>query len=230
MKQTAINKLKVNEEELLAPYVSNDDFRAKLMKPFLSNGYVCASDIYALLMVKEELLSGKYESNGIDVTNVITKSNNRAVYTLEELQKAVCDSMTGDEEKIVSPRIDCDECDGDGTVEWEYISSFGRRFTQYFDCPICEGSGVIADAIVRKTGKKCALDDDLISIQSLKFQTTQIAKMCETMKLLSIDKAEYIARHQSKGNRFRLAEGIEVIIMPNNLPQEAKVHLKHKKQ
>lgn len=87
MKQTAINKLKVNEEELLAPYVSNDDFRAKLMKPFLSNGYVCASDTYALLMVKEELLSGKYESNGIDVTNVITKSNNRAVYTLEELQK-----------------------------------------------------------------------------------------------------------------------------------------------
>lgn len=224
-----MNKLKINEEELLAPYVSNNVFRTKLMKPFLSNGYVCASDTYALLMVKEELLSGKYECNGIDVTNVITKPNNSAVYTLEELKKAVNDSMTGDEEKIISPRIDCDECDGDGTVEWEYISKSGCRHTQYFDCPICEGSGVIDDAVVRKTGKKCALDDDIISIQSLKFRTTLIAKMCATMELLSIDKVEYIARYQAKGNRFRLADGIEMIIMPNNLPQKAKVHLKHKK-
>ena len=230
MKQIAINKLKVNEAQLFAPYVGKDDFRPKLMKPFLSNGYVCASDTYALLMVKEELLSGKYESNGIDVTKVTTKSNNSAVYTLEELQKAINDSMTGDEEEIISPRIDCDECDGDGTVEWEYISSSGCRHTQYFDCPICEGSGVIADAVVRKTGKKCALDDDIISIQSLKFRTALIAKMCATMELLSIDKVEYIARHQAKGNRFRLADGIEVIIMPNNLPQKAKVHLKHIKQ
>lgn len=224
-----MNKLKVNEEELLAPYVSNDVFRTKLMKPFLSNGYVCASDTYALLMVKKELLSGKYESNGIDVAKVITTPNNNEVYTLAELQKAVNASMTGDEEKIISPRIDCDECDGDGTVEWEYISSSGQRFTQYFDCPICEGGGVIADAVVRKTGKKCALDDDIISIQSLKFRTTLIAKMCATMELLSIDKVEYIARYQAKGNRFRLADGIEMIIMSNNLPQKAKVHLKHKK-
>ncbi len=221
-----MGKLQVNEEELFAPYLSHDDLRLKFMKPFLSCGYVCATDAYIMLKVKQELLSGEYAENGTDIKKLLEKPNMSVSFSLDELQQAVKDSMTGEEEVVTREVVVCPECNGEGEVEWKYSSEEGRVYYADFECPRCHGTGNLIDAVKEKTGEKCAKYEDVLKIQGVVFRTELIARMCDTMRLLSVDKVEYISRSYTAGNIFKVAGGVEVVII-RSLIDDAKVSLKH---
>jgi RecJ-like exonuclease len=42
---------------------------------------------------------------------------------------------------LVKEIIDCEECDGDGEVTWEYTSINGKGYAETHDCPVCDGKG-----------------------------------------------------------------------------------------
>ena len=50
--------------------------------------------------------------------------------------------------------VECDDCDGHGTVDFTYTSIDGESFYTTDICPVCCGKGSLVKSIEVKTGKK----------------------------------------------------------------------------
>lgn len=82
MEQTTkrhLNKMKLNidEKALFEPYLSTNNLRPMLHEPFLKDGYVCATDTYSILRIRQDLLAGEYseKSHTPNVSKVLTPPN-----------------------------------------------------------------------------------------------------------------------------------------------------------
>ena len=203
--------LDIDPDKLFDPYVSYEDCRPEFQKPFSYGDYLCATETHMFLRVDKSLLNADFATIDRDVSKIFPEANCCVSYTLRELEEAVDASMTGEEEIVVSPSIECDECDGTGFVEWEYISRHGHTYHDELQCPCCDGRGTFREKVKRKTGKKAANDGDCIGIGGAAIYTGYLAQMCETMRLIGSNHAELIAM---KGHiyRFRLLSGVELVI------------------
>ena len=50
--------------------------------------------------------------------------------------------------------VECDDCEGHGTVDFTYTSIDGESFYTTDTCPVCCGKGSLVKSIEVKTGKK----------------------------------------------------------------------------
>ena len=50
--------------------------------------------------------------------------------------------------------VECDDCEGHGTVDFTYTSIDGELFYTTDTCPVCGGKGSLVKSIEVKTGKK----------------------------------------------------------------------------
>lgn len=210
------NKLNLNEEALFDLFVSDDGHRPQLHKPFLQDGYVNATNTNVLIRVRQELLRGKYTENTKTplVSKVITEPNFDKTLTLEKLEATIAQCPLEDEKLLISDAVDCPECDGDGEVEWEYTDKDLNTHREYYDCPVCRGSGFARKAQYRKTGRKIPVYNAPIDVYGLNFSATWLVTLCDAMKLFGVNEAHYIARYPNKANIFRLLVGVDVILMP----------------
>ena len=54
-----------DESALLALFYDSDYFREQIKAPFLSDGYVCATETHRLIMIKPEICKGDYKPNNL---------------------------------------------------------------------------------------------------------------------------------------------------------------------
>lgn len=209
-------ELKIDEEALFDLFVGDDKFRPQFHKPFLQDGYVVATNTTILIRVRQELLKGEYTENSHapTVSKVFTDHNFDKAVTLEKLEAAIAQCPLEDEEILISKAVDCPDCDGDGEVEWEYTDKDFITHREYHECPVCYGSGTLSPAKYRKTGRKVPGYTAPIEVYGLNFRAILLMTLCDAMRLLGLSQAQYIARHIGKANIFRLADGVDVIIMP----------------
>lgn len=78
-----------NESALLALFYDSDHFREQIKAPFLSDGYVCATETHRLIMIKPEICNGDYKPNNLHVLKVLNPHNIDITLTLAKLKKAV---------------------------------------------------------------------------------------------------------------------------------------------
>lgn len=209
-------KLNVDEKALFEPYLSTDYLRPMLHEPILKDGYVCATDTYSILRIHQDLLAGEYSEKPYtpNVSKVLTPPNFDKVLTLAKLERAIAKCPCEDEMELESHEIECSECDGDGEVEWGYTDKNHHIHTEWYECPVCHGSGVMKEATYRKTGRKVPNYEAGIEVFGLVFWAELLLRLCDTMKALGINEVRYVSRYEGNANIFNLADGIDVVLMP----------------
>lgn len=206
-----------DEQALFAPYLyEEDDLRPGLAEPFTRNGYVYASDTHTMLRVRQDLLKNEYPGHpkAPNAERVLPLHNFNELITLQQLEEAISQCPMEDEKIIVTPEVECDECDGDGNVDWEYHSSDGRTLHTYYYCPVCDGTGVKYEARYRLTGRRVPENYACVNIYGSSFNALYLLRLCGTMKMLGIESVKHVANHPGAPNTFNLTDGIELIIMP----------------
>lgn len=217
-----------DEEKLLSLFVDKEHSKDTIRAPFLCNGYVCATDNHILVMVNPEALTKLYTPAKLKLEAILTPQNVDFVITIQEIEAGLAKLPQIVENNLISPAVECDECGGEGTVSWEYRDKEYHLYKDYFDCPLCKGTGERYRAVYKPTGRTILDYHAVIGIYEAKFAGTLIQKVVDAAQHLGVDTIRYVACHKQKANMFILNDDVKLIIMPNQL--EAQHWIKPKRK
>lgn len=217
-------------QELLDEFSGSDDLRPVLMKPFSDGVDVCASDCHWMLRIKPEATGLKDVPNGLKRINVKYLPKPLILH-LDDVVKALLACKMVDETEEIKPAVECKECEGDGTVEWEFHDSHYNCYNKYDDCPICRGTGYLKEAVVRKTGRKVPrYASEAIRINNVNFDSWRLFYLVEYCTKLGVDDVVVTALSKDNAMAIQLNDDIEFILMPfNALDSVANITLTEKK-
>lgn len=203
-------------KEVFDLFVSTDHKQPELKTPFVSKGYVVASNGYILIRVRKEHCNFEIDgkNNGPDMTNVIPKNNRQNIVKFKD--KFFETYKTIDEFENVVNEIECPTCEGDCLVEWSF-----KTWIKYFACPHCSGRGAIQEKIEKKTGKKL-FDSQKIKIEDTYLRIEDLYKLNKVRSLMGGSNIELVSLNSGDNSGVMFKIGIcEVLIMPlKQLPSE----------
>lgn len=178
-----------NEKELFELFCDKEHYNEKSHEPFLNVVYneVWATDGYMAVAVKPELVSGRYRENRLSMNTLFGKACDRTV-TLKAIKDALAKLPMVED-------VECEECDGSGRVECEYVDKGGSTHEVMADCPICFGTGYV-EGEPKKTGKMIADFSTPIKLGEAYIMAHRISKIAQAMELLGID--ELIMAHNGR--------------------------------
>lgn len=161
------NKIK-NETELLEMFTAGDGVRAFTYVPFLHPVYneVWATEGHVVIRISLDRLNKHYEPvNGCErlkLPKVLKPCHLSCTYKAIRQALDACPLV----DEVVTEEIeeDCKECGGTGEVEWEYTDDNLHRYFHNFDCPVCDGDGVIIHKLETHTGKKVHDENAIVKI------------------------------------------------------------------
>ena len=120
-------------ESILHLFTSKDDFHEWMKKPFLVGNKAVATDGYFLVAVPE--WNGNYEqSNKADSAYPMPVDFTKE-YSIEQFKDAIAQVPLVDGFDEETKVDECDECYGDGKVEFEYYAN-GRYYYLDAERPI----------------------------------------------------------------------------------------------
>ena len=200
-----------NEEKVLGLFIDKNSERLELTCPFIRDGYVFATDASILIRVKKEFTKNKYSDGKINANNAFINTDSEITMTLNELKNTLLEVPKVEEVETIGEDIICDECDGDGFVEWEY-----KHWEKDFECPICDGSGYLHESREVKTGNyvpdkyhKIKIADRYIAVK----YATIIIEALELLKVKQI-KVKYQANQPLEQLIINIDENIDILVMP----------------
>lgn len=98
-----MNDKEFDETALLALFYESDHFHDQIRAPFMSDGYVCATETHRLILIKPELCKGEYAPGKLSVKKVMNPDNINITITLSKLKKAVKKLSSEEEMEVASP-------------------------------------------------------------------------------------------------------------------------------
>ena len=198
----------VDEKKLLRLFLGKGILTAM---PLLKDDKVFATDFRKVIYINAEVCQGEYERTemyNIKFPHVEQELN----IPLLSLQKAY-DSLP----KIKDEEYDeeeCSECDGTGSVEWEYVDKNGKTHHQDFDCPICNGRGFF-----KRNVRKCYKPEynAIIKLDGFFINNQYIKAIIDALFLLGKDHITLLSKAKKDTvvwAYFRIDENITIIIAP----------------
>lgn len=174
-----------NEHELFDLFCNDDTCFGEYKEPFLELGHneVWAIDGSKAVAVKAELVSEKHHKMKM-TKNVDFGTPCNAKVTLKAIKGALAKLPMVEEEEIED--VDCDECDGSGEVECEYVDKGGATHDVTADCPICFGTGYV-EGKPKKTGKMVADFSTPIKLGEAYFMGYRLDILAQAMELLELE-------------------------------------------
>lgn len=130
--------------EILELIKSKEYLRESLRNPFIGGKYVAASDGKSLVYFVKELLpentdfpiSGKFPDISEFVNLIENKSDLLSLHQLKSIIEK-CPMV----EEIKEEKIECEECNGSGEVDYTYEDRKRVEHIIEQDCPSCNGDG-----------------------------------------------------------------------------------------
>jgi hypothetical protein len=112
---------------------------------------------------------------------------------------------------IVAEIKDCEECLGDGEVEWEYVSNLGKTHYINDECPVCDGVGGT------RTGEMVADPKVNYQISGAIFSQVNMSKIIHVMDSLSVDTCyfSYSKNYPMQGYIIKI-DIYQILVMPIN--------------
>lgn len=216
-------KYQFNEQELLSLFYKEDnDLRPFMTTPFLKNGYVCATEAHILIRIKAETLRGKYKET--EKGNIDWPADNcNFIISLQEIETMLSSIPQVEEEIKIGEDIECEECNGEGEVEWEYEDKSGRYHYEEHECPICQGNGYESRARYKTTGRMIPDGECSIWIRRIAIKAEFLEVLSKAMKIIGVDEVRCVHQDPAKPCIFRVDDNIEIIIMPRL--GEAEYHI-----
>lgn len=178
-------------------------------EPYYDGKWVCATNTRSMIRVHPDALPAM-DVGGVDVRPKECPLNDPLRLPLDEVVRALATCDLEDEEVEVRPAIYCEECGGIGEVEWEY-----KHHTLMADCPECAGSGRLADAIKRKTGRKIPHPGvDTISINGVAVDAFDMCRVIEVSCELNEKEVLITSLGEDCAVTFRINDVCEVLLAP----------------
>lgn len=174
-----------NEKELFELFCDKDNCFGQYQEPFLELDH---NEVWAIngskgVAVKAELVSGKYHKRKF-TKNIEFGTPCNTIVTLKAIKDALAKLPMVEEEELED--VDCDECDGSGEVECEYVDKGGAIHDVTADCPICFGTGYV-DGAPKKTGKMIADFSTPIKLGEAYFMGYRLDILAQAMELLGLE-------------------------------------------
>lgn len=168
-------------QEVLDLFINKSDTREVLRLPFEINNKIYATDAYALIRVDKDMcdvvINNPYPSP--DCESLIPPKNMNLKLDLSgvNFEKYLTEDelIFSGEDKI------CDECDGYGSVVWEY-----KSWSLDEECPKCKGYGLIEERQKVKSGKKI-FGNQVVPILSTCLDINKFYKLVEVQKIIGGD-------------------------------------------
>lgn len=128
-------------DELLQMFVSTDKDQAKFMKPWRERNYVFATETHILIRVNGSLTTTDYPQYNSDNTNKLFPTGTpNGILTALTIENAISYAPLIDEMITVGEDVECRECDGTGSVDWEYRIGQNLSIARYATVAVtCRG-------------------------------------------------------------------------------------------
>lgn len=198
----------VDEQKLLGLFYSKGSLSAM---PLLKDTKVFAADRHKAIYINAEVCQGEYEKT--ELFNIkIPPVEQELNIPLSSLQKAYDFLPKVETEKYDSEY--CKECNGTGSVEWEYLDKKGNTHYKDFDCPSCEGFGFFKQNI-----RKCIEpeDDAVIELDGFFINNSHIKAIIDALLLLGKDHITLLSKAKKDSEvyaYFRIDENITIVVTP----------------
>jgi hypothetical protein len=203
-----------NEAELLNKFCDAFYNIPLLRTPFLNTEYneVWSTNGYVFIGINPEILAKEYPKGKHPFPKLEFPCEK--TITIEALNKAFNSCPMVDEEIVVEDAVKCEECDGSGTVYWEYTDSHLNTHERLMDCPICDGEGEIEPCKTKKTGKKIIEEDTVVEVGNAHIFANRLQLLKIAMEFLNVDTVKMTHNDPKGANEFIISKDIRVIIMP----------------
>lgn len=210
---------------ILEMYKSDDDLRVQFTKPFFINDLAISTDASSMVFFDKKLCKELEYFTGKDPNNIIsvipTLRNESFIFSLENLNNALSKCPLIDEILIEETEEDCEECDGEGIVEYEYDGKL-KTHTVERDCPVCDGEGSTTTETKTPTGNKILDLSKSIKIKQSSFAAKQLSKLVKVAELLNektITLTYQVAANQCS---IFLIGNVEILVMPTMMYNDAE--------
>lgn len=210
-------KLK-NEKKALQMFCSNDEaFHKKMTHPFINESYggkVIACDCYVMLIIDRKLLRCKYQTDELTIPNESGKLINKRINfsAIDEAYNQIV--LEAEMEAADGKEKECPECDGTGTVDWEYTDGEGEIHYHEFDCPICDGSGEREDYVPVPTGRMLIPYGTAFVIHHTYFDARRVWQAVTGLRLMGFESMTWVGESPQGMNWFEVCDGLTLVIMP----------------
>lgn len=210
----------MDKEKIFKLFTGKDELRPVFDEPFIVGEYVYATDSRYLIMTDKKLIN-------FDVKNQYNKFTREKMESIipktTKLKKLDIDLnyfeslKTADEYENHEKRMNCDECDGFGVVDWEY-----NNYTREDDCPVCYGTGGRDESKMVKTGRKTYIDCR-VKISDAYFDIHIFDLLLKVMSITN--ESSYIASKikPNEGVKFKVGEYYIVLMPVHNRDYKAKI-------
>jgi len=143
-------------QELINKFYSTDEHRDEMRSTIYDgNGYAYATDASLLLRWK----SNEEKNAKLNCAAIFKDVNNKKDSFVFNKVDFIA---RRDELPLVADENDCDACEGNGEVEWEFM-----HYEKWDDCPKCDGKGEVKNSdkmVVNPNGKLQYQDDINIAV------------------------------------------------------------------
>lgn len=198
---------------LLTWFVSGDDYRPQLCKPWVEGEHVCATDAHAFIQIDKKMvaLQEKYQ---IDEAPAEDGFKPKPPPSIQKLlaDKVFGESLTIEIEKLIEglaqiefrfEELPCEVCEGKGTITCKCCDNDS-------DCRECDGSGDSGTPVNRKIYDEGAL----IKIDEMYFNPKFIERLVIVSKMLGENRIRINIASPVELGLFTITPHVTVGIMP----------------
>lgn len=210
----------VDEQKLLGLFHSEGSLSGM---PILKENKVFASDGHKAIYINAEVCLGEYERT--EMYNLkLPPVEQELNIPLLSLQKAYDFLPKVEDEEY--DQEECNECNGTGSVEWEYTDKNGKTHHQDLDCPACDGWGFF-----KRNVRKCYEPeyDAIIELDGFFINNQHIKAIIDALFLLGKDHITLLSKAKKDSEvlaYFRIDENITIIVTPYRNCDEGKADAK----
>lgn len=196
-----------------------------LLKPFVIGDNVFTTDAHCMVWFDKNIIPtfseyDVYEEKKIGGV-IPTEINIEKVIPVDEIKAGLAKCPTEDGFDWVGKDVECKECEGEGTVVWEY-----NNHEKEDDCPVCDGDGLSRKKRQVPNGKKNIPNYALIKLEQCFISANifeTIVKACEALNATSITLVSQLG--SGKGNLFKIGN-VSLLVMPV-LPPDSFENVAH---
>lgn len=210
-------KTNFDEKRLFDLFVNRDDLTIPLitMKSYRRDGCVYGTNCQKLIKVKKDILSGEYETTN-EMKIEFPMQNCDYTVTESDLRKVLSEIPQEEETETVGQNIKCPECDGDGTVWWEYRDKKFETHEAEHDCPICDGSGYVEKEKTRKTGRMIPSPIQIIKVGKNNIMSGYLLTLLDAMNIIRVSEVRLVCQTEVF-NHFKIDDNISIMFASNSL-------------
>lgn len=199
----------VDERKLLGLFYCKGSLSAM---PLLKGNKVFAADSHKAIYINAEVCQGEYERTEKFDMKFPPVEEQELNIPLLSLRKAYNSLPKVKDEEYDS--VDCNECNGTGSVEWEYPDKKGLIHYNDFDCPICNGRGFL-----KLNVRKCYKPEytAVIELAGFFINNNHIKAIIDALLLLGKDHITLLSKAKKDSEvyaYFRIDENITIVVAP----------------